>query len=65
MILAPLEPDPRQSLTGPRHTLSLAHPLVDQGKFDIFQRGGAWQKVVALKNETEVVPAQQRALIAV
>jgi len=37
---------------------------VDQRQFDVLERRGACQEIEALEHETQVVPSQQRALVA-
>ncbi len=58
-----LQPDLFQRRSRGGMPLGAVQTLVDQRQFDVLQRGGARQQVVALKDEAQIVAAQQRALI--
>ncbi len=62
---ARFEADPRQRFHGERPALPVAHAAIDQRQLDILDRRGAGEQVEALEHEAEIMPAQQRALLAV
>ena len=60
----PSRPDGRQGLACELVALGARDAAIDQGQLDVLQRRGAVQEIVALEDETEIVPAQQGPLVA-
>ena len=53
------------SAATPAPALAAGRPAIDQRQLDVLDRRGARQQVEALEDEAEVMPAEQRALVAV
>ncbi len=63
-MFAPREADLAQYRHALAVTFGAADAAIDQRQFDVFQRGGALEEIEPLEHEAEIVPAQQRALVA-
>ena len=59
----PRQADGRQRLARPAAPLAGGHPAIDQRQLDVLERRRAIEQVESLKDEPEVVAAQQRALL--
>ena len=64
MMPARFEPNGGQRLTRAIAALSDRHAAIDQRDLNVLQRRRSIEKIVSLKNETQIMAAKQRALIA-
>lgn len=63
-MFTPGEADGGERLQRCGAALARGHAAIEQGQLDVLQRRRASQQVVALKDEADVVAAEQGALIA-
>src|SRR5438552_1298704 len=64
VMLAALDADEPQGLAGALMALAPGRAAIDERQFDILDRGGAGEEIVALEDEAKKIAPEQSALVA-